>query len=494
MVDYSFQEPAIQDAVEFLNSAPAGSCRLYSSPTGSGKTSMQVRVLKQVPDLVQLVPTPEIAEQFAHRITGDDSIYGYSKARRQEICESNRIYTYQRLCNLLSDCKIDLPTKLQYDEAHHSVSERESLVYNYTGRVIRTGWTATPYRGTPKETKKLSDDWGGECTQVLSLKQAVDKGVIAHPKWHIWPLINDELIDLTAGDFNVKSVENIVQDKLEQLVLQTFTLPKRPTMVTLTSDKLCDQFVASAKHHGYSATKVVSGTPNRRKIFDEVLACDTILVQIKVVGEGVDLPLRRLIDAAPTMSPVFWQQRLGRITRPTDGEPPEYYACCQNLTRHGYLWYGVMPPSVIKESQNAFGNPVSKRDTLRGVADLAGFGRFAPAPIPMGGGVTGALYCLQSPDGVDKLGVLIHPLCPEPLYCRRKDLGTYGKWERIEELPDVSGWVSVHNNKLTEKQQAHWARTAKYKGLDESAVITNKSYQALHMLLDTGISMRVPNE
>jgi superfamily II DNA or RNA helicase len=488
---YDFQIPVRKDAREFLLSASPGQSRLYSSPTGSGKTAMQVWNLQNIPELVQLVPSLEIARGFVNRLEQRDDIFTLSEQSIRQLSELHNIYTYQRYCNLLRDGKLELPRYLQIDEAHHAGSEREKLVWEYCNRCPRIGFTATPYRGTPVATKEFLDDWGNEYTEILSLKQAVNRGVIAHPQWFTWPLIDDDLIDISNGDFSARSVEKVVDDVLEQLVIQTFQLAPRPTMVSLTSESLCRRFVELAKHHGHSATAVVSGTTDRQQIFRDVLACKTVLVQIRVVGEGVDLPLRRLIDAAPTMSPVLWQQRVGRITRPTN-EQPEYYAACMNLTRHAYLWHGVMPAKAVRDSQAAFGH-ISKRDAVRGLGQLTGLGRFTPAPIPLSCGLTGSLYSLQSPDGMTKVAVLMHPLAPDPIYGLRRDIGDKrGTWERIPTLPDVKGWVSTHNSPLTPKMEAFYRNYAPYVGLDGNADVNARSFQAMPFLKDLRLKLLVP--
>ncbi len=493
---YDFQPKAVEHCVDHLLNGTGG--QLYNSPCGSGKTVCQVAVLKRIPDLIQLVPTPEIATQFAYRITGDEGVFELSDTKARELCESNRVYTYQRFYNCLSQGLIDPPKRLQYDESHHSASNRETVTYEYSGNPTRAGWTATPYRGTPKETKKLLEAWDNRKPySVLTLKDAVARGVISHPEWKIWPLIDDETIDISNGEFSTKSVEKVVGKVVDDVVVKIRDLHcpngvfDRPSTIALTSEHLCQQFHEACRHHGVPSTIVTSKIGDRKQAFKDVVACKTLLINIRVVGEGIDLPLRRMYDAAPTLSPVLWQQRLGRITRPTD-KRPEYYSLCRNLTRHSYLWSGVLPASVVKECQMAFATP-SKRDAIRGLGQLEGFGRFSPAVVPLADGINGYFYSLQSQNGFTKIGLFMHPLTATPIYGMRDDSqGTRGRWYRVAELPDVKGWVSTHNSPLTPGQQKFWTDAAGNVGLDHTATVNARSFQAMPFLLGVGLKVTVP--
>ncbi len=174
-----------------------------------------------------------------------------------------------------------------------------------------------------------------------------------------------------------------------------------------------------------------------------------LMVQIKVVGEGVDLPLRRLIDAAPTMSPVFWRQRIGRIMRPVNGEllcpachsnreygppcplchdegrvkeaPPEYIVTNHNLLRHGYLLKGVLPPKAFRDATTAWGPDFKpSRRVVARAAGLNGLGKFSPSQIPLSDGTFWWMFVLGAPDGSKQYAVLVNPAGGDPVCAVKK--------------------------------------------------------------------------
>lgn len=484
-----FQDPAVDHCVAHLLNGTGS--KLYAGPTGCGKGVVQARIMNRIDDLVHLVPNIEIACNQYAKMTGDKGIYDWSEPKQREATESSRVFTFTRFYNQLAKGEIDPPKRLLYDEAHHSVADRESVSYEYTGNVPRAGFTATPYRGTPQESAKLLKAWGNEIIQIITLKDAVARGVIAHPKWTIWPLINDDLIGIANGEFKIGDVEKVVGSAIEGVVTRIAAehwvdgLMKRPAAAYLTTEKLCMQFHDMCKHHGIHSEVITAKTgSDRQRIFRDTVDRKCLLINIRVVGEGIDLPLRTLFDMAPTMSPVLWQQRLGRITRPTD-EQPEYIACCQNLSRHAYLWSGVLPASAVRESQQAFGGVPSKRDVIRGFGDLVGFGKFTSAPVPFSSGIAGSFYSLMSPNGFTKLGVLLHPLSAQAMYGKRDDSsGKRGDWVPILELPEVRGWVSTHNSPLTPPMRTYYENAAGYYKLDPKAEINSRSFQAFPFIKD----------
>src|SRR5262249_18028437 len=180
----------------------------------------------------------------------------------------------------------------------------------------------------------------------------------------------------------------------------------------------------------------------RQQAFAAAVAYERVLLQIGVVSEGVDLPLRRLIDLLPTLSPVRWVQLLGRITRPVaPGEAaPEYWGCCRNLERHAYLLEGLVPLAALSQAQSAFGKPTA-RSGMR-VLGLEKLGRFKAVELPLLGGVKGQLFCLQQVEGsqVRQWAILVHPAALDPIVATRVNVrraeGTdYGRWQPHERPP-----------------------------------------------------------
>lgn len=481
--------------------------RLYAAPTGAGKSVCELLLLDHLPNALLVTPRLEIVAGMLGKLGVDTSSWSDSRLAAEAL--ARRITTPIRACNLLARGELPFrPDAVILDEAHHDLADSYRDLSAYLGPVPWVGLTATPYRGTPAQTVELHDRWGGEITWIISLAQSVERGYLSVPEPVVWPLVDDDEIEVQNGEIAVRQAGQAVRDRLEEVAARCREFAAagrwdRPTMLAVPSTACVPAMMEVLESIGLPAVGVTQHTtrPDRLRAFAAVARAEAALVQIDVVSEGVDLPIRRLIDLKPTLSPVRWLQQVGRITRPVaDGErPPEYYCCCRNLERHGYLFEGLLPARRVAESQRAFGGP-TRRASVRALG-LEGLGRFAAAEVPLAGGLTGHLYSLVSISGFDRVeyAVLVHPLSAEVLYATRtstRDSGDsvrWGRWRRIDRLPDLRGFASAAARPLSEKQAAWWSRDAERFGLDPAAKPNRRSFAALPVLRDLGLRMGVSN-
>ena len=495
---HDYQVEAVKQG---MDAAIAGRSLMIVSPTGSGKSYMEADLLTGLPGWYLTCPSEEIGRGIYRKMTGDDTPVN------QKTLEAHNIYTVKRLHNLILAGKIALPAGLITDEAHHSVDATHSLIAEACGSVPKIGFTATMYRGTPAETAKLRERWPN-VYKAITLKDAIARGVIARPDFGIWPLLNDDMIDVANGEFVVRSVDGAVAKILPDLCDRMQALHAgqwlRPTMIRVGSVNAADLVHAAMKAAGLPALVVTGETTGRNAIFDQVLSCSHALIQIKVVGEGVDLPLRCMIDLAPTLSPVYWMQAVGRITRPVGSSvPPQYICTNHNLTRHAYLWEGCIPVGQVRDAQQAWGADYRpNRRSFARALNLEGFGRFVGCEVPLMNGSRLAMYALQTKDGLIQYCVLLHPCMPEPVYFCRTNARTgvmkqgaygeyaeraYGHWRRIDAIPDLDGYVSIKPSVITPRMFARWKQCAKRVGLDPLYVPDAREITVLFVLLDSNL-------
>ncbi len=508
-----------QDAVDAgLTAIAAGRNLLIVSPTGSGKTivanALRDRAWAQFGPGVVLVPGLDIGIGFG--LKRGMPLDGLSEAKVRAALAAVGIYTTQQYHNLLLAGKVDPPRWIIGDESHHSVSATWVVIRALAGDVPLIGLTATGFRGTPEETQKLRELYGPPYI-ALTLKDAVDRGIISRPDFTVWPLLNDDEITVTNGEFQTKAVENaLTTSVIEDLVsrLRAFGQDDigrwdRPTLIRCPGVLSAGMVNSALTDAGLGSWCITgeSSSNERQEAFAACLARRAALVQVKVVGEGVDLAARRLIDLAPTMSPVAWMQAVGRITRPGADRPPEYIATNHNLTRHAYLWAGLIPPGQIKAAQQAWGEQYKpKRRSLARALGLEGFGKFLVTPVPMCDGSLGSLYSLQTCDGLHQYGVFLHPCQADPLYFERSnsltgkrltkelpdgrvieyDEKTFGRWRRIASVPNAEGYLSVKPGHMSPKQAARWLELAEGRGLDATAVPDARQFEILFMFLQGG--------
>lgn len=525
---HDYQENGVKRAREVLLS---GGKRLFVAPTGSGKSYIQAANHEALSGegLVTVAPSTEIVLGIARRCSWwNPEVTDWSLARQQAYCEAAGLWTVMRLHNALMTARIDPPKMLQFDEGHHTVAGSYETLHALCGHCPAIAYTATGFRGTPEETAKLKAKWG-EPEVLLTLKSAVQRGIIARPDMIVWPLLNDELIKVSNGEFETKAVESKLSDVAEELCTRIKTTlciqhgdtyrPVRATMVTAPGVASARQLTHLLRKLGVQAVMItgdgcdVDGELNamRQRALAKVTNCEAILVQVNVVGEGVDLPIRVQVDCAPTMSPNRWQQRVGRGTRPTE-ERPLYIATNHNIARHAYLFAGVLPTAQVRDAQAAWGPDFKpSRRLLARAIGLEGFGKFTVSQVPLVDGSHLSLYALQTPDGTHQYAVLLHACVPDPQFYQRTnphtgktaekvlDDGTrivykvkdYGPWKRITGIPSADGYVSTKPGTVTPKMQRVWERNAERCGLDVTYAPNAREMQALFILLDTRSSFKV---
>src|SRR5436190_182587 len=424
-----YQEEAFYDGMNLATSQP-NKWHGFICPTGTGKSIYLLMWLHRIPNSVLITPRVEIISGMLDKL----KIYPNTMDELIQTAGNYGIFTPIRFRNILARGELSyIPSVCLLDECHHAEADSWKDIDMYLNGCTVIGTSASWFRGTPKGTQEFRERWD-TVKQVLTLKDALANNYCTMPVPSMWPLIDDDLIDIVNGELKVSTCNEMIADNINLIVERSkqfySTRGKvwdRPTMYSVpsrdTAYMLADALTQS-KLPAHAITQDTSRV-DRAKIFHWTVNQDVALVQIDVVSEGVDLPIRRLIDIRPTMSPVKWLQQIGRIMRPTD-MPPEYICVCRNLERHGYLMEGMLPSSAIKEAQEAFtddkGIPqYSKRSGSRALG-LEGLGRFIKTPIHMLNGLTAFAYNLISMDGYTRREyfALIHPNELQPLYAIRE--------------------------------------------------------------------------
>ena len=422
-----------------------------------------------------------------------------SERKRRKVCGDNYVYNIE-----VEGEHTYFANGVVVHNCHHSIADTyQDITAFLPGRTI-FGLTATPYRGTPRSTKDFYDLWNNEVTWIITLQKAAQRGIISVPKVEIWPLIDDDLIKVVNGEFQTESIGDVTRPHLKVVAERcrqflTDSGWDMPTLFAVPSTDLVVDLVDRLNEAGCPAVGVTQKTTRvvRNKAFADCIAGRVAVVQIDVVSEGVDLPIRRLIDLRATMSPVRWIQQVGRITRP--GGQSYYIVCNRNLERHAYLMEGLIPSAKIAEGQKAFPTPTTRAVTR--AIGLEGIGRFSPAEVQLADGCVGQLYSLYSNDEFKKTewAVLLHPAVPTPLVAFKENARTddgrvdYKKrWQRVDTLPsDLRGFASSPPGYLSDKQQTWWNKSAYYRGIDTAAKATRKNFQALAVLENTNTFFRV---
>jgi hypothetical protein len=339
---YNWQIPGIEHATEFLLTAARGSRQFYTAPTGCGKSVMELCVQQKLFEAGHehswiTTPREEIIYGMLDKLDVAD--------RSFESAYSRKITTPIRMRNRLLKGEGEPPHKMIIDEAHHDAAESYRQVELLSGLAPRVGFSASPFRGSPRSTQQLRELWG-DPIQIITYEEAERIGAISMPEYKMLPLLDDDQVELKNGEFVVEAIEDATKDRIEILIDHALKnwkdgpLWDRPTIFSLPSSALCHALAERFQRAGLAIGVVSAETPKalRYQIFQGCLERICAIAHINVVTEGVDLKLERLVDLSPVMSPVKWLQQLGRITRPQPRKP-EYVCVAEGtpiLTNSGW--------------------------------------------------------------------------------------------------------------------------------------------------------------
>lgn len=471
---------------------------LLVAPTGTGKSYLLLALRELLSRLlgsgVLLSPRVEILAGIGEK--------GGMETSRKGL-EAEGLFTPIRYRNLLRDGKAPDARWLLVDEAHHAPAEswQETLLAHLCQPVV--GVTATGFRGTPKETIRLRKVWGRPIV-VRTLAEAAEAGDIAIPECQVFPLADDDKVKFTsAGEFEAVASAKLYHDRLGDLVSLLRQAAERqpgPGIIAVPTTQLALDLadVLGPK----LAACVVQDTPpaERMEIFGRIRSGDlAFLVNIAVVGEGVDLPeLSVFYDCLPTQSPVRWLQALGRITRPK-AHRPHYVGFNRNLERHAYLLDGLLPREVVAAAQAAFGG-VSKRLGSRALG-LEALGKFKPLSVKLANGVLAqgfSVYAIDRMTGQKReYYALASPFDSEVLWATRcyesKTDGTckYADWERCEPPEGLEGFqTSKRSWALTTGMKQWWANAAAQHGLWPEPPEQARLFDVLPVLCNLGVRVK----
>lgn len=475
---------------------------LIAAPTGTGKSYLLLRLRDAIANSIIITPSIDVIIGFLEKLNetiplGDEAIFA--------LAWSHRITTPLRLRNMMIAGKCDVtPDLILLDEVHHDLAASWQDLHTLC-QCPAVGVTATPYRGTPIGTAQLRREWG-EPRWLISEKDAMDQRHIARPIMETWPLVDDDLISVSNGELVASQVTAATRDKLDHLLELSRPLfeesgkPKRATVFSFPDGKTAEEFFQKADTLGLCVCMIRQDTPRiiRQVALERAANGSHALVNVRVVGEGVDTPFRVYVDASPTLSPVLWRQRLGRCMRPTeDGEEPPRYICTNNnLMRHFYLLDGAMPTGYLAASIAAF-NKFTERAGSRAFG-LESLGKLRPTEVQLVNGLRVHCYAVTQmiENRQQQFFVIVHPAVTRPVWARRVNTRNgeemaYTKWELCDAPSELAGFKSVSAGAISIKQAQWWERAnggAKAFGIATQQP-NNKQFQILPVLANIGVKL-----
>lgn len=261
-----------------------------------------------------LAPNTNIIADWKERIDKD----------LQPLQDRIDIKTYSYAVRHYHEKTRDYYSYIVVDEAHHAVAPMLKRVIQYYAPEFLVGLTATDQR---PDKKRLEEIFGNYTTE-LSLKDAMEKGVVARA--NVYRIETN--IDLSHVRFNGKDYVNADLEKSVRVtsrnelivnVLKNYFTEgdagKRQGIIFCINKAHTKEMARLLNAAGISAQDYSGDTKHPEKVMQEfkehkirfLCACD-------MISEGWDYPeLGILVMARPTLSKVLYLQQIGRGLRRT---------------------------------------------------------------------------------------------------------------------------------------------------------------------------------
>lgn len=261
-----------------------------------------------------LAPNTNIIADWKERIDKD----------LQPLQDRIDIKTYSYAVRHYHEKTRDYYSYIVVDEAHHAVAPMLKRVIQYYAPEFLVGLTATDQR---PDKKRLEEIFGNYTTE-LSLKDAMEKGVVARA--NVYRIETN--IDLSHVRFNGKDYVNADLEKSVRVtsrnelivnVLKNYFTEgdagKRQGIIFCINKAHTKEMARLLNTAGISAQDYSGDTKHPEKVMQEfkehkmrfLCACD-------MISEGWDYPeLGILVMARPTLSKVLYLQQIGRGLRRT---------------------------------------------------------------------------------------------------------------------------------------------------------------------------------
>lgn len=247
------------------------------------------------------------------------------KASLPELEDKIEVCTYAYMAKHYTEKPRNYYNYLVVDEAHHAVAPVLKRVIQYFDTDFTIGLTATDQR---PDKKKLESVFGSYTTS-LSLKDAMEKGIVARA--NVYRIETN--IDLSQVRFNGKDYVNADLEKrirvtsrnelIVDVLSEYFTegeAGERQGIIFCVNVAHANEMARLLNKAGISAQSYTGQTKNATQVMEDFKNHKIrFLCSCNMISEGWDYSeLGILVMARPTLSKVLYLQQIGRGLRKTD--------------------------------------------------------------------------------------------------------------------------------------------------------------------------------
>jgi len=315
MADFSFLYPFQRGGIDVgIKSIRQGRNILLSSPTGSGKSLIEIGLLLF---LTQLGIRTYIVSYKKEILWGIEE-----KARTMfGVKISHLLWTPTRLLKRLKASgknKVATPSIIIFDEAHHLRAPGASVLKEVAKLI---GLTATPIRGTEDEIISWKSFFA-DFHSCISIVECILKGILVP-----FYIVKEHIGKIPLGDNGLRQLrvvsKNYIESNIEQIFRDIMKLDDRHERPTIFSTPNVTSSLIIKEHFEKRGMKIHSiskdtGKLERARYFEELANNEAWLAAIDILTEGIDIPqIARVVDLRPKKSPIPYVQLIGRGLRPS---------------------------------------------------------------------------------------------------------------------------------------------------------------------------------
>ena len=301
---------------------------IVQSPPRSGKTVVMAHIAKSATDKNNKVLF------FSHRKEINEQVYKTFENNEVNM-DLVTIGGVQSLVRKLD--KLDEPTIILIDEAHHSKASSYKKIIDYFPNAYKLLFTGTPVRLDGSGFDDIADD----LILGKSVKWLQEHGRIALFKYYAPQLIDVSRLKKRAGEFTKQSVDDTMKTVIYGDVIKHYEkLAKGKQAIVYTHSVEASENVSKAFNDaGYVSIAVSGKTPKeeRETAMRAFRNGDLkIMVNCELFTEGIDLPnVDVCIMLRPTQSLSLYLQFAMRALNPREGKTAIIIDHVGNVERFG---------------------------------------------------------------------------------------------------------------------------------------------------------------
>ena len=301
---------------------------IVQSPPRSGKTVVMAHIAKSATDKNNKVLF------FSHRKEINEQVYKTFENNEVNM-DLVTIGGVQSLVRKLD--KLDEPTIILIDEAHHSKASSYKKIIDYFPNAYKLLFTGTPVRLDGSGFDDIADD----LILGKSVKWLQEHGRIAPFKYYAPQLIDVSRLKKRAGEFTKQSVDDTMKTVVFGDVIGHYEkLAKGKQAIVYTHSVEASENVSKAFNKaGYNSMAVSGKTPKEeREMAMRAFRNGDLktIVNCELFTEGIDLPnVDVCIMLRPTQSLSLYLQFAMRALNPRDGKTAIIIDHVGNVERFG---------------------------------------------------------------------------------------------------------------------------------------------------------------